>query len=257
MKVILLQFVLIPFALSAFSYARGAENRYDVWARTIAPISKLFVSSGPNRAARAEFTLEALTGAPPEVLGKRLNFAIQPPDRLRLSGEIMNQKITLCRDQQRVWAAPGRNFQTLLSNFGPLPKPEPGFAMGKFRVPFSMDQIGLLPALFIVQERTGEDVDGVPCRVLDLKLMPELAQNLKAQAWWARLWVTPDFKPARLRLAQPGWEIVLGIRNVKYLPVIPERQWRPIGESDVYFFNSDRLSQFMQLIKQKLNGGGW
>jgi hypothetical protein len=256
MKVILLPIALITLALPAFSSACAAGNRYDVWARTVVPILELFVSSGLNKAARAEFTLEALTGAPPEFLGKRMNFAIQPPDRLRVSGEIFDEEITLCRDQQRVWAAPGRRLQALLSSFEPLPEPETGFTMGKFRIPFPTDQIALLPALFIVQEKAGEEVDGVPCRILDLRLMPEIANNLKLEVWSAQVWVTPDFKPARLRLTRPGWQIELGIRDVKYLPGIPAPEWRPpAGETDVFFFSAGRLSQFMQVIERNFLRG--
>jgi hypothetical protein len=258
MKVILFQLLLVASALTAFSSVRASGNKYEVLARTIAPIVELFVPSGPNKAARAEFTLEALTGAPSKVLGKSIRLAIQTPDRLSISGEIFNEEITLCRDQQRVWAAPGRSFRALLLSFGPLPRPEPEFAMGKFGIPLPPAQITLLPALFIVQERAGEEVDGVPCRTLALKLMPEISRNLKIENWSAEMWITPDLKPARLRLARPGWEIVLGIREVQYLPGIPSSEWKPpAGETDVFYFNADRLSQFMQLIEQKLMLRDW
>jgi hypothetical protein len=242
--------------LTAITSAHAAGNQYDVLGRTIAPVVSLFSTASSESAVQAEFALEAFTGAPREVLGSRIDFAMQPPDRLRISGAIFDEAITLCRDRQRVWAAPGRKFQRLLSHFEPLPKPEPGFTMGRFQLPLPPEQIALLPALFVVREKASEDVDGVPCRVLDLKLIPEISKNLRIDSWSAQLWITPDLKPARLRLARPGWEIVIGIRDVRYLPGIPDPQWRPpVDETDVFFFNAGRLSQLMQVIERQLRGG--
>jgi hypothetical protein len=231
------------------------ENRYDVLARTLAPIAALFVENAETRTVRTDFTLLELTGAPKEVLGSAFTLAIQPPDRIAVTAEILGERVTICRNRQRVWAAPGSKFRAILAQFEPLPAPDPKFTLGRLRLPFPPEQLALLPALFVATDGGEETVDDQPCRVLDLALMPELAQSAGAENWSVRLWITADHKPARLLLQRPDGRLLVAFQKVEYGVEFPESQWMPgPTETDAIGLDAARLSQLMQLIARELGG---
>ena len=107
-----------------------------------------------------------------------------------------------------------------------------------------------------------EAVDGEDCRVLDLGLMSELQKSLKDKGWAARVWVRPNYQPARLVLTRPGWELAVKIDKVEFAPTLPDATWQPPAEvaegtsggrragerEDVLTLDAPRFRQLMQAI---------
>lgn len=233
--------------------ARALENKYDVLARTIAPIAALFVEGAETKTATAEVTVVELTGAPKEFLGSTFVFAIQAPDRVSVSAALFGERLTVCRNRQRVWAAPGSQLNAILAHFEPLPAPDPDFTMGALRLPFTRSQMAFLPALFVAADSGVETVAGQPCRALDLKLAPEVARGSGTEEWSARLCITADYKPARILLQRSDRRMLLDFHKIQYGGKIPDSHWMPgPADLDPVGLGAARLSQILELLMREL-----
>lgn len=246
----ILRLVLALFVLSAA--ARGEENRYDLLGRTLTPFVNVFArsTSNPNRALSFTLKLEQMTDLPPALAGSHAEVAVEYPDKLRLHGPVLGEDITICRRGQEVWAYPGSKVEALLATAAAekkLPKADPKFKLKPFALPIPEQDLVLLPALFQIKDIGREPVDGTPCRVLDLFLMPELMRSLKAQGWGARAWLSGEAKPVRISVAKPGWMVVVRFENLEFATKLPESTWEPTSEQagDVLKLDAVRYQQLL------------
>jgi hypothetical protein len=244
--------LVIVVALSAAPSARAAENRYDILGKLLAPFINVLAknTSNPNRAMSLAAKLERLTDAPPELIGTPVELALQYPDRLLIHGPILGEDLTVCRDRQQVWATPGAKVKALLdlaTAQKKRPKSDPRAPLEPFQLPVPEKQLVFLPVLFQVKDAGSESVDGEDCRVLDVGLMPELEKSLKDKGWSARVWVRPDYRPARLILTRPGWELAVKFDKVEFTTRLPDATWQPPAE-DVLTLDAPRFRQLMQAI---------
>lgn len=248
-----LRLVLTTVLLAASTTTRAEEeNRYDLLGRMLMPFVNVFAktTTNPNRAFAFTARLEQMTDVPPALLGSKAELAVQFPDKLRLHLPVLGEDVTICRNGQELWAYPGSKVEALLnaaSAAKKLPKPDKKFRLEPFELPIPEKQLALLPVLFQVKDIGSEPLDGEPCRVLDLFLMPELAKSLKAQGWAARVWARNDAKPARLSVAKPGWGIVVRFEKVDFAPKLPDSTWEPTSEQagDVLKLDPIRYQQLL------------
>ncbi len=228
------------------------ENRYDLLGKMLMPFVNVFAktTTNPNRAFAFTARLEQLTDTPPALLGIEADIAVQYPDKLRLHGPVLGEEITICRNGQDLWAFPGSKIEPLLkaaASEKKLPKADRKFRLEPFELPIPEKQFVLLPVLFQVKDIGSEPLDGEPCRVMDVFLMPELAKSLKAQGWAARVWVRGDAKPARISVAKPGWNITVRFEHVEFAPKLPDSMWEPTSEqaADVLKLDPVRYQQLL------------
>ena len=250
MKIVRL--ILSAALLGLASAARAEENRYEVLGRVLIPFANVFAQNtkNPNRALLLSGRLELMTGLPAGLVGSRAELALQYPDRLRLRVPVLGQEVTICRRGQDVWVYPGAKVAALLSvarELKKLPKADPKARLAPFALPVPEKQLALLPALFQVKDVGAEPLDGEPCRVLDLFLLPELAKSLKARDWAARVWVRGDSKPARLSVARTGWQIAVRFERVEFSKSLPPETWEPTAEQagDVLRLDAARYEQLL------------
>lgn len=260
--------VFILLGLLGFSSAGAEENRYDVLARALQPLLAPFAheAANPNRSMETELVLLAMTGLPQEYVGTRVQLAVQNPDRIRVSGPILGQPVTLCRDQKDFWVAPKDKAEAILDQYG-LGAQEGAqgaqtsqgggkekFKMGNLELPFSQAQLVFLPALFQVKEYEEEPVGGVSCRILELNLLPEIARPLRVENWRARLWVRPDYKLAKLEVLQPGWHILVGVEKLAFSPSLPAATWQPAPgeETNALHLKGARLKGLLEAVGKSL-----
>jgi len=80
--------------------------------------------------------------------------------------------------------------------------------------------------------------------------MPELANRLKVEGWVARLWITPDHKPARVTVARKVWHIVARVDDVQFAKELPQATWKPTQEeeSDVLELSPKDYGRFLAAI---------
>jgi hypothetical protein len=245
-------FLFICFAV------RAEENRYDVLSKTLMPFLSIFAKDRKTdtRAFTLKVRIEQSSDLPAELNGAGAEVALQMPDKIRLHGPLFGDTFTLVREDEKIWIYPGAKAQALLESATAgkqLPPAEKKFKLSEFQLPIPEKQLVFLTALFGVKDVGDQEIDGVNCRVLDVTLMPELAKSLKVDGWVSRLWVRPDYKPARLTLARKGWNIVLRFDDVQFVKELPEETWEPSASEagDVLRLEPKEYSRFLRGI-----GGG-
>jgi hypothetical protein len=231
---------LLLALLLAAPVAPAAENKYDVLAKVLLPFAGLLAerSVTGQRAVQLTARLEAMTDLPPALLGARAELALEYPDKLRLRAPVLGEMLTIARDGQRLWVAPGARAAALLeaaSAGKKLPPADPKARLAPFRLPIPEKQLVFLPALFRVADGGEESVDGATCRVLSLELAPEVARSMEAKGWSASVWVREKGAPARLVLRRADWEITVRFERVEFSKSLPASTWQPAPEesSDV------------------------
>jgi hypothetical protein len=244
--------LLLALALIALP-AAARENSYDIFGKVLRPFANLFVASPgtAKRAVTADLSIEQATNLPSEAAGEVISIRLQNPDKVYLSGVVLGQAVVVCRDGQQLWAYPGTKISALIGN-PDLPPADPDFKIAPFQLPVSSKQLVFLPALFQVRDAGDETVEGVECRVLDVVLMPELARSLKVSDWAARLWVRPDYTPARVEVLNEKWHAVIGIKKLVYAPSLPPEMWQPSPEQsqDLLQLTPARFKQLIDAAAQ-------
>jgi hypothetical protein len=244
-----LAFVFLPIATHA------ADDRYEIFARTITPFLAVFAKDrkSEDRAFSMKLRLEQGTDIPAEFVGAEAEIAVQAPDKARLRGPLLGERFTLVRDDEKLWIYPGAKARALLdaATAGKeLPPPDKKFRLGEFKLPFPEKQLIFLAALFSIKDHGSEMLEGAECRALDVQLMPQLAESLKADGWVARMWIRPEMTPARITLARKGWNVVLRVDDVRFAKELPGSIWSPSVEEagDVLELKPKEYSRFLRAI---------
>ncbi len=232
MKLLQLFFIVTLLAPPPIS---AAENKYDVLAKVLMPFANVLAQQTrhPNRAMQLTARLETMTGLPEALGGARADLSLEYPDKLRLHGPILGETLTICRNGQSLWATPGSRVEALLqaaTSTKKLPPADPKARLEPFRLPVPEKQLVFLPALFRVEDGGQETLDGEVCRVLGLRLAPELERSLKAPGWSSRVWVGPKGTPTRLIVEQPEWQIAVRFEKVEFSKSLPPSTWQPSAE---------------------------
>lgn len=228
----------------------SAENPYDVLGKTLAPFANLLAknSKNPNRAMTADLRLASAENIPALAPGQTLHAAVEFPDKLFLHAPVLGEQVTICRNGQDIWAAPGSKIDALL-NSAALPQPPKKYKLGDFSLPVPEKELVFLPVLFQVADGGNEMLGEQSCRVLNVKLMPELARALGVEDWSARLWVRADYKPAQIALSKADQRAVIAFDKLDFLQTLPPETWQPApGETDVTHLPPIRYKQLLDAI---------
>jgi hypothetical protein len=246
---------LLAALLAAPIASRAEENRYDLVSRLLLPFVNVFAktTSNPNRAFQLTARLEQMTDVPAELVGSQAELAVEYPDKLRLRAPLLGEEVTICRRGDDLWAYPGAKIEALLRIAGAakrLPKPDKKFRLEPFSLPIPEKQLVFIPALLQIKDVGSEPLGGESCRVLDLFLMPELAKSLKAPGWAMRVWARPNATPARISIAKPGWNLVVRVERIEFVPTLPASTWEPTTEqaSDVLQLDPARYQQLLETL---------
>lgn len=217
--------------------------------------------AGEARAFRVQGRLESLNAQPsspqpgqPAAAPQPFDFALQPPGRMRLSFPSAGVQITACRNGQRAWVAPAAAVRPLLAQLASSQK-QRSLQFPPLELPFSGRQLALLPALLEVQDKGSSPLDGSPCRILDVRMQPEIGSLMPAEAkgWALRLWVNPAGRPARAGIQGPGTSAVLRFDSVHFSAQLPAALWDvPADSASLTPAEFDALiAQLLQNSKQR------
>lgn len=236
------------------------ENPYDVIGKVFQPFWGVLLSesTGLNRAAEMELVLSDVGGRlPKEMKGASLKARVQFPDKVWVEAPVLGEQFTVCRNGDKVWATPGRKVEFLLSNFRIAPK-KPSASGTPLSLPISAQQAIFLPALLSVPRADVaevEELNGETCRVISMKLMPELARATNAQDFEATVWVAPGHKIRRLQFARRDFTATVDVRVLKFLPSLPESTWEPaVGNADIHRTDTSMLEGLLYAVMNSLQG---
>jgi hypothetical protein len=211
---------LMPFLDVLANPPSGKARAFRIRGRveSLGPLS--FVPQGADASSLAPETLKNLPA---------FDFALQPPDRMRISVPLGDFSVTGCRNQQKLWATPGAQVQPLLQMLKgqTRPRPHERSVLQPIRIPFSGKQLAMLPILLEVQSRGQSALDQTPSRVLDVRVQPDIGKLLPQEigSWALRLWLNAQGRPARLGVQAPGGRAVVRIENIDLSPGFPDSFW--------------------------------
>ena len=239
------------------------ENPYDVLGKALMPIANVFAPDESGQPVAHALVLDAhLTEAsklPPELQGQAVHVALMTPDAMLVEAPIAGENLTVCRHGDSLWATPGSKIQNLLDQTTATlseKKKKKRLAaekkvLGPLQLPVPQKALVFLPVLFQVEDAGNQDVAGRPSRVLDVQLMPELAQKVHAEDWTARLWVgTADYGLARIALKGPQWSGTVVIDKLAFPKELPEAAFQPQG-TDVLKLTADQFLELMGRVGRK------
>jgi hypothetical protein len=164
--------------------------------------------------------------------------------------------MTICRNGQSVWVWPRERAEALFAQATAakkLPPPNKKFRLEPFRLPVPEKQLVFLPILFQVTDLGEETLDAQACRILGLRLMPELARSLDAAEWSAHLWIRSGYVPMKIALFRGEWKAVIRIDDVHFASALPEKTWEPGEEQreDAWTISAAQYQQLLKLIGGK------
>jgi outer membrane lipoprotein-sorting protein len=201
----------------------GAQNKYDVLAKTLQPYLSLFYSKSPTKAMVALATIREATQITPLLLNRPMRISFQFPDKLRVETEDDGQKIILCRDGQNVWVYPKDLGEQLLSSADLSRSSQ---TIPDFRLPFRDQQIVLLPALFqILRYETTTDPSGQAAWNLEFRIDPQLAKSLKDSFVVQTLVRQNDYQVEKIRAKSGAFSGILEVSSIQFLSSLPAATW--------------------------------
>ncbi len=216
------------------------ENPYDVIAKIFQPFIGVLLteSNAKNRAAEIELEMVDVGGRlPAQMEGAVFKGSVQFPDKVRLDAPVMGETFTVCRQGDEVWATPGGKMEFLISKFQVVPKQTPPLATPVY-LPITAQQAIFLPALFSVARPDVAEIDelrGETCRVITVKLMSGLAENLNAGDFEARLWIAAGHRLRRVEVERADFSVTVDVRSMKFVPSLPASTWDPPeGSTDIH-----------------------
>jgi hypothetical protein len=206
----------------------------------------------------AECSVTAASGKLAAARGAQLRLALQSPDRLRADLAHSGSLLTACRDGKELWAAPPALMRKLAEAAGLDVENTKPDGQSLPLVPLALDpqMLAFLPVVFDVKDLGTEDIDGVPHRVLQFGIMPELRQAMQGSEFDARAWISDDFKPRRVVVTGPDYSLDLAVDKLDFAEKLPPTAWQPSEGQDVLQFPASSLNAlFEKMLAEKLGGG--
>lgn len=240
--------------------ARAAEGGpYDIFAKALAPIAAAVFgpAAGQPGAMVAELAVTGASGKLAAAQGARLRLALQSPDRLRADLAHSGALLTACRDGRELWAAPPALMSKLAEAAGldtDNTKPD---AQSLPLVPLALDaqMLAFLPVVFDVKDLGTEEIAGVPHRVLQFGILPELRKAMQGSEFDARAWIADDFKPRRVVVTGPDYSLDLAVDKLTFAEKLPPAAWQPAEGQDVLRLPASSLNAlFEKMLAEKLGG---
>ena len=230
---------------------------YEIFAQALAPFASAVFGGGEGQpgAFVAECKVTAASGKTAAAQGMQLRLALQRPDHLRADLAYNGQVLTACRAGKELWAAPAGAMKTLAqaagintANSAPDTKSAP-------LIPLALDakMLAFLPVVFDVKDQGSEDIKGVPHRILQFGLLPELRKAIKAEPFDARAWIGDDFRPRRVIVSGEDYSIQVDVERLTFAPQFPDKAWQPTEGQHVLRLPASALNElFEQMLAKKI-----
>ena len=233
------------------------ELVYQVFAKAIAPLAACAFGGieGQPGSMVAECSVEEAAGRLAAAQGMKLRLALEGPDHLRADLAYNGTLLSVCRDDQQLWAAPAEAMRALaeaagldVENDGPDQTPTP-------LLPATLDpqMLVFLPMVFQVKDMGMENIEGSPHRLLQLQLLPELAKTMRMEDLEAQVWIGPDYQPRRVLIRSRDYSLKLGIEKINFTDRLSPSAWQPSQGKKVLLLPASALNTLLQkMLGQKV-----
>lgn len=159
---------------------------------------------GASQTITAELKFVKSEGLPREAANATIDIAYQAPDHLRIDGSAAGFKVVVGRDGQVLWVhEPKFKFAVLgrsgVPRFAAEPDRLDDTQLPPFKLPISRMQLSMLSLMLDVQGAPDEQINGEPCDVLKIGLLPQATDLLGVGSGQATIWLRKsDRLPLRL-----------------------------------------------------------
>ena len=229
----------------------------DALRKTIEPVVDLFSRDpdGANRALSMRFRLVESTTQPAELRGATLAFRAQaaPDNKILFQFPALGTVVTICRQDQKVWASPASKLAPLLQQVQAAKvskADEEPLAPLRLKIPTKL--FWFLFRFAGVRDAGSEPLGAIPCRQLDVD-PPDGGKATKDK--YMRLWVRTD----SFQLARIDWKSnatdhgTLVVEDAQLAVALPASDFQPDAaqRADLLDIPVTRFRPFMKLLGQE------
>ncbi|HSU69484.1 MAG TPA: C45 family autoproteolytic acyltransferase/hydrolase, partial [Tepidisphaeraceae bacterium] len=234
-KLSLLASVVSLLAFASVAPAQEAPTPRQIFAQAIAKWANVLegTNGSSSKTFTAQFKLVKSEGLVKEVSGLEGDVAFQAPDHLRLSGTASGFNVTVGRDGQMLWVhEPKLKFAVLAKSGLPLFRAEPDridqTQLPPFSLPISRLKLAMLSLMLDIQPARSEEIDGQPCDVLRIGLLPQAVELTGQQVGEAKVWLRHiDLLPLRVTYHDGAKaDVQVDILDPKFVEPWQADQWK-------------------------------
>jgi outer membrane lipoprotein-sorting protein len=253
--------LLLPLLSSAQETQTNAPAQFFV--KAVAQLVAIFESPTNQTPRTFTTTVKVIKaeGLPKEIEGRELELAVQAPEHIRLVASWDRQSYSACRDGQEVWIyAPGKQFGLLGSTdkalFATAPTVKDTKPMGALKLPFSSEQLAVLPFVTDVKALPDETIAATQCRVLKVTAKPEAIEALKLPQGTLQLWVREsDSFPLRVAYREgKGTDVQIELADPQFREAWPAAQWKlkPAADDKIETVARAHVTRFVNVLLASL-----
>jgi hypothetical protein len=187
------------FAIPAHTQIPGATPPLQDAARTLLPILDLFANppTGKARTLTLQAEIEALGANQFQPPLPTFEIFLAPPKKAVFSTKTATMTLRIGRDGDTLWAAPATAIKPLVdalaapADVTPSKPTDLPMLVRPMQIPVPGKVLALLPMLFDAKDSGKADFLGKTARLVDVRIMPELAQLIGPELTTSslRLWL--------------------------------------------------------------------
>lgn len=231
--------ILLTGIFPATAQIPGATPPLQDAARTLLPILDLFANppAGKSRSLILKAEIEALGTTQFQKPLPSFEIILAPPKKAVFSTNTASLPLQIGRDGNTLWAAPASIIQPLVQalespdQVSPAKRTDLPMLVRPMQIPVPGKMLALLPMLFDAKDSGKADFLGKAARLVDVRVMPELAQLLGPELTTSslRLWLDDvSGTPVRVGGRFQKESAVIRIQSLQFSPeVAPATTNRP------------------------------
>lgn len=220
----------------------AVEPARQAFADVLSQVAELFeVKAGPPRTLMTVVEVVSARGWDAGLVGHPVSVAFQAPDRLQLAAKLGKAAVWAGRDGQEIWSCRPGKGPALLGAPGvkrDATRADAGIVrLAPVQLPWSAQQLALLPYVCQVDDLPDQRVEGVRCRVVRVRPLAQAKAALQVPASTLTLWLR-EGEPLPVRVAYEGGDgtaVTLAFRQTRFVPPWTAARWKmpPISGAKV------------------------
>ncbi len=211
----------------------AADPARQAFADVLSQVADLFeVKAGPSRTLMTVVEVVYARGWDAGLVGRPVSVAFQAPDRLQLAAKLGKDDVWAGRDGQEIWScrpgkgpaligAPGVKHNATRADAGIV-------RLAPVQMPWSAQQLALLPYVCQVDGLPDQVVEGVRCRVVRARPLAQAKAALQVPAFTLTLWLR-DGEPLPVRIAyegEDGTAATIAFRQTRLVRAWAAARWK-------------------------------